>query len=59
MTRRVVEHKYKGMDNEIYQLITVYESGINKEQIKKMNTFTKKIITLIPSGSQYDWKRSG
>ncbi|MBU5213239.1 hypothetical protein [Heyndrickxia oleronia] len=59
MTRRVVEHKYKGTDNEILQVITVFEPGINKEQIKKMNTFTKKINTLIPSGSKYDWKRSG
>ncbi|MBL5767996.1 hypothetical protein MXL46_08340 [Heyndrickxia sporothermodurans] len=59
MTRRVVEHKYKGTDNEVLQVITIFEEGINKQDIKKMNTFTKKFNTLIPSGNRYDWKRSG
>ncbi|MFB7302595.1 hypothetical protein [Heyndrickxia sporothermodurans] len=59
MTRLVVEHRYQGTDNEILTVVTVFEPGINKEQIKKMNRFTKKINTLIPCGNRYDWKRSG
>lgn len=58
MTRKVVEHKYKGTDNELLQVITVFEEGINKQSIKQMNPYTKKINTLIPSGNKYEWKRS-
>ncbi|MBS4172096.1 hypothetical protein [Bacillus sp. FJAT-49736] len=59
MTRRVVEHKYHGTDNELLLVVTVFEEGINKQSIKKMNPYTKKINTLISSGNRYDWKRSG
>ncbi|GIN86955.1 hypothetical protein J6TS2_33410 [Heyndrickxia sporothermodurans] len=57
MTRRVVEHKYKGTDNELLQVVTVFEEGMNKQRIKKLNTFT--INRFVPSGDRYDWKKSG
>lgn len=59
LTRRVVEHKYKGSDNELLQVVTVFKEGMNKQRIKKLNTFTKKFNTLVPSGNSYDWKKSG
>ncbi|MGE6261315.1 hypothetical protein ACQKCU_26185 [Heyndrickxia sporothermodurans] len=59
VTRRIIEHKYKGTDNELLQVVTVFEEGINKQAIKKMNSFTKKFNTLVTSRDKYDWKKSG
>lgn len=42
MIRRYTEHTRISSDRERLLVITVYESGVNKEQIKQENRFTKK-----------------
>jgi hypothetical protein len=41
MIRRVSEHQARTNDNEILQVITVYEPGIRKKDVQKMNTYCK------------------
>lgn len=56
MIRRVVEHAATSKDREKLKVITIYENGINKEQVKEMNQYTKKHGVLIQHGSKYDFK---
>jgi hypothetical protein len=56
-TRRVMEHMATTADCELLQVITVFETGINKETIRKMNPYTKKIDLLVHNGEKFDWIR--
>lgn len=56
MVRRVVQHIAKSIDNEKLLVVTIYETGINKEQIKRLNEFSKKHEVLVPSKSGCEWK---
>lgn len=56
MTRQVTEHKFKTIDNEFLQVITVYEPGVNKEQVKKINRYSKRHHVLIKRSDGFDWK---
>lgn len=56
MIRRVVEHAATSKDREKLKIITVYESGINKEQVKEMNQYTKKHGVLIQRSGKYEFK---
>lgn len=56
MVRRVVQHVAVSVDRERLTVITIYETGINKEQIKRLNEFSKKHEVLVPSDSGYEWK---
>lgn len=57
MTRRVVEHGAVSIDREDLIVVTVYEEGMNKEHIRRMNGYTKRYSTLIPRGEGFEWKR--
>jgi len=56
MTRQVTEHTALSSDRERLSVITVYEQGINKEQVKKINRFSKRHHVLVPRGNEFDWK---
>ncbi|GLY11381.1 hypothetical protein [Pseudobacillus badius] len=56
MTRRVVETKAATLDNEQLTIITVFEKGVNKEQIKKMSGFSKTHDVLIQRGNVWEYK---
>jgi len=47
MVRRVTQHRAKTVDNEFLQVITIWEPGVNKEQVKKMLPFTKRHHVLV------------
>lgn len=57
MTRRVVEHSAVSLEREKLIVVTVYEEGVNKEHIKRMNGYTKHYNTLLPKGEGYEWKQ--
>lgn len=40
--RRYTEHTAKSIDHERLMVITVYEHGVTKEQIKQDNIYSKK-----------------
>lgn len=56
MTRRVVTHHGISKDNEPLTVITIYETKLNKEQIKKLTPYSKTHQVLIKSGDSYDYK---
>ncbi|WLR44524.1 hypothetical protein LC087_19345 (plasmid) [Bacillus carboniphilus] len=56
MTRRLASHKQKGPDNEILSVLTIYEEGLSKQDIKKMTPYSKKHGVLIKSGKVYEFK---
>ena len=47
MVRRVTQYRAKTVDNEFLQVITVWEPGVSKEQVKKMLPFSKRHNVLI------------
>lgn len=47
MTRKVVEHLAMSKEHEELQVVTCFEEAFSKEDIKKMNCFSKKYGTLI------------
>lgn len=55
MTRRVVHHKAMSVDREELNVITIYEPGIKKEDIKKMNKYSKRHGVLVKRGHFYDY----
>lgn len=57
MTRRVVEHGAESIDREKLIVVTVYEEGVNKEHIKRMNRYSKRYSTLLPRGEGYEWRQ--
>jgi len=56
MTRRVTSHGKVNLDEEHLLIVTVWEEGINKEELKKRNIFSKQHGVLIKSGHFYDYK---
>ncbi|MGG3706980.1 hypothetical protein [Heyndrickxia coagulans] len=56
MTRRVTEHRAISHDREELMVITVFEEGLNKEQVRKESIFSKKHAVLVKHGEKYDWK---
>ncbi|MGM9923057.1 MAG: hypothetical protein ACI35R_02265 [Bacillus sp. (in: firmicutes)] len=55
-TRRVVIHTGKSVDNERLMVISIFEPGINKQQIKIENRYSKKHEVLVSNGDSYRYK---
>lgn len=55
MTRRVTVHKAESVDHEELVVWTVYEPGLNKEQVKKINRFSKRHYVLIDNQNGIEW----
>ena len=55
-TRRVITYTGKSVDNEKLTIISIFESGINKQQIKTDNPYSKKHEVLISNGAVYRYK---
>ncbi|WHY76089.1 hypothetical protein QNH20_18425 [Neobacillus sp. WH10] len=53
--RRVTEHQKHTLDGEELSILTCYEEGIKKEQIKKENPFSKKHEILKFDGQRYEF----
>ncbi|MEH7355093.1 hypothetical protein V7150_16165 [Neobacillus drentensis] len=53
--RRVAEHQKHTLDGEELSILTCYEEGVRKEDIKKENPFTKSHGILIFKGNSYDY----
>lgn len=56
MVRRVTVHHHKTIDNELLPVITIFEPGINKEQVKKINRFSKRHHVLVKRGENYEMR---
>ncbi|WP_167578632.1 hypothetical protein [Jeotgalibacillus proteolyticus] len=57
MCRHVVEHKAASIDYEPLVVIQIFEEGINKQTIKKLNRYTQKRRVLIGDPGRYEFKR--
>ncbi len=47
MTRRVVYHQGRSLENEELIIITVFESKLNKSEVKKLMPYSKKHDVLV------------
>ncbi|MEM5012090.1 hypothetical protein WKH57_15320 [Niallia taxi] len=56
MTRRVVYHQGRTRENDELIIITVFESDLNKSDVKKLMPYSKKHDVLVKSGNFYDYK---
>ncbi|MDX8359806.1 hypothetical protein [Cytobacillus sp. IB215316] len=56
-TRQVAMHKGISNDRETLSIITIYEPGINKQQVKVENPFTKNWGVLLLDKSNSEWVR--
>lgn len=55
-TRRISKHRAKSADHEDLTVLTIYESGVNKERVKRMNDYSKRHYVLVNYNDEYDWK---
>lgn len=53
--RRVASHRKMNLDGEELQILVCYEEGINKEQVKKENPYSKQHQILIKKGPFYSY----
>ncbi|MDX8367888.1 hypothetical protein [Cytobacillus sp. IB215665] len=56
--RHVAAHNGLTIDREDLQVITIYETGISKEQIKAQNQYCKRWGLLVQSENEADWIKS-
>lgn len=57
MTRRVVYHQGRSLEDEKLIIITVFESELNKSDVKKLMPYSKKHDVLVKTaGNSYDYK---
>lgn len=56
MPRRVVEHEGFSVDQESLTVITIYESGRKKEEIKRLSPYSKRHTVLIKRGHYFEFK---
>jgi hypothetical protein len=56
-TRRVVEHKGYSIDREKLVILTCFEEGISKEEIKQLSPYSKKHQVLVFNGLHYEYLR--
>jgi hypothetical protein len=56
VTRRVTEHAKVTLEGDLLQVVTIFEPGINKESVKKLNPFTKRHAVLINRRKNYEFK---
>lgn len=57
MSRRVTEHSGKTFDGEILQIVTVFEPGVKKQDVKRLLPYDKKHKVLVSDGSHYRYKQ--
>lgn len=55
-TRRVVTHSGRSVDNEDLIIVSIFEPGISKQQIKLENRFSKRHEVLVSNGDSYRYK---
>ena len=55
-TRRVITHTARSVDKEKLTIISIYEPGINKQQVKLENRYSKKHGVLVSNGDSYRYK---
>ena len=55
-TRRVVIHSARSVDDEKLTIVSIFEPGINKQQIKLENRYSKKHKVLVSNGNSYRYK---
>ena len=56
--RRVIEHKGKSSEGEMLQIVTVFEEGLSKQEVKKLSNYTKVHDVLIKRNNLYTWKKN-
>lgn len=56
MTRRVSAHEAVNFDGEVLQVVVCYEAGLKKEDIKKLDRYSKKHEVLVLNGDSYEFK---
>lgn len=56
MARRVVVTKAVSLDCEVLQVLTVYEEGLGKQEVRKENPYSKQHGVLYPRGKRYEYK---
>ena len=56
-TRRVITHTARSVDKEKLTIISIYEPGINKQQVKLENRYSKKHEVLVSNGDSYRFKK--
>lgn len=56
-TRRVATYSGKSIDNERLTIISIFESGVNKQQIKTESPYSIKHEVLISNGDVYRYKK--
>lgn len=54
----MIYHRAKSSEHEELQVVTVFEEGINKEEIKQINRNTKRYDTLIKKGQSYTYLKN-
>jgi hypothetical protein len=60
LIRRVSTHLARTNDNEMLQVVTVYEEGVNKEQAKKNSEFCKthEVLIFNKYSNAYEFKNA-
>ncbi|MGM7684672.1 hypothetical protein ACSVDA_21425 [Cytobacillus sp. Hm23] len=56
-TRYVALHKGKSLDREKLAVVTVYETGISKQQVKADNQYSKQWGLLVQAETEAEWVR--
>jgi heme-degrading monooxygenase HmoA len=54
--RRVTVHKKRNLEDEELLIVTCWEEGIKKEDLKKWNLFSKQHEVLARNGQGYEFK---
>lgn len=49
-------HKARSVDREDLLVITVYEPGVDREHVKRINPYSKRHFVLINRKNGLDWK---
>lgn len=57
MTRRVIQHQSKSVDNEYLTVVHVFEEGINKEEAKRVLPFSRKHELLIKRNNRFEYTK--
>lgn len=53
--RRITTHLRKTLENDELMIVTVWEPGVKKEEIKKDNIYSKTHEVLIFNGHSYEF----
>lgn len=57
MTRRITEYRAESIDREKLMVLTIFEEGVNKQQAKKENRYSKRHKVLLRRGSVYEYMK--